>query len=334
VSPNTGRSPALAVGAALGVVYVVWGSTYLGMALAIEGLPPLLMSATRFLIAGALLFAVATRLDPRADDRPGRRQWLAALITSVPLLAIGNAGVAWAEQSVPTGVAALIIASVPLWIALLDRVFFGRRLSGRAIVGLAVGFAGIALLVQPGGGGSLDPVGTAVLVVAALGWATGTLLSRGAALPSRPLVGSAMQMLAGGTILLVVSAVAGELNDVGSDALSPKVLLSMAYLILFGSILAFSCYGWLVRTTRTSLVATYAYVNPVVAVLLGWLVLGEQLGMRTILAGGIVVAAVALIVSAQPKAPAQPLPEPAESSPRARRRSVARLRAAVDIRGR
>jgi drug/metabolite transporter (DMT)-like permease len=334
VSQSSGRTPALAVGAALGVVYVVWGSTYLGMAIAIEGLPPLLMSALRFLIAGALLFAVATRLDRREDDRPGRRQWLAALVTSVPLLAIGNAGVAWAEQSVATGIAALIIASVPLWIALLDRVFFGRRLTLQAVVGLAIGFGGIALLVGPGGGGGLDPVGTTVLVVAALGWSTGTLLSRGAALPSRPLVASSMQMLAGGTVLFVVSAAAGELDDVGAAAAAPKTLLAMAYLILFGSILAFSCYGWLIRTTRTSLVATYAYVNPVVAVLLGRIVLGEQLGARTIVAGGIVVAAVALIVSAQPRSRPETQREPGRSSPRGVRRSAARLRAAMGTRGR
>lgn len=285
----------LLVAAALAIVYVVWGSTYLGIALAIETMPPLLMASVRFIVAGAILYALVGR---RA--RPTRREWAAAAMTGVPLLALGNGGIVWAQQTVETGLAALLIASVPLWIAVLDRVFFGRRLSWPALLGLALGFGGIALLVDLDGGGGVEPVGALVLIGAALSWATGSLLSRGATLPARPLVGTAMQMLCGGAALAAAGLVAGEAADVDPGAFSARSLGGLAYLIVFGSLVAFSAYVWLLRTARTSIVATYAYVNPVVAVLLGWAVLGEHVTGRTLLAGGIIVAAVALIVSARP----------------------------------
>jgi drug/metabolite transporter (DMT)-like permease len=188
------------------------------------------------------------------------------------------------------------VATVPLWIAALDRVVFGHRLDRRSLVGLALGFAGIATLVDVGGGGA-DPVGSVVLVLAALGWASGTLLARGAALPPQPLQAAAMQMLVGGAILSVGAALTGELTDIGS--VSARSFAGWAYLVLFGSIVAFSAYGWLLRVAPTPLVATYAFVNPVVAVVLGWLLLGESIGARELVAGSIIVAAVALIVTGQ-----------------------------------
>ena len=290
------------------------------MALAIESVPPLLMSAARFLLAGGILFLVARRVE-RGTPSPDARQWGFALLTGGLLLSIGNGGVAWAQQSVATGVSALVIASTPLWVVVLDRVFFGARHSLRAVLGVAVGFAGIAVLVNPAAAGRVDPAGGLVLLLAAVAWASGTLLSRGQALTVPPVVGAGMQMLAGGAVLAVAGVATGELREVDLGAISARSLGGFVYLILFGSLLAFSAYTWLLRNARTSLVATYAYVNPVVAVTLGWAVLGEQVGLRVLAAGGIIVASVALIVSARPAAPAAAAP-------------ARRLRAALAARGR
>ncbi len=285
---------ALAVAGALAVVYVVWGSTYTAIAYGLETLPPLLLGGTRFLAAGVLLYAFARLAGTRAE-RPNRRQWAAAALTGIPLLVLGNGGVVWAQQRVPSGIAALLVATVPLWIAALDRAAFGRRLDRRSLAGLALGFAGIALLVDLGGAGGADLLGSVVLVLAALGWATGTLLARGAALPSNTLLAASMQMLAGGTILTLAGVVSGELGE--ATSVSAQSFAGWAYLVVFGSILAFSAYGWLVRVAPTPLVATYAFVNPVVAVLLGWSMLGETIDARTLVAGSVIVAAVALIVT-------------------------------------
>ena len=288
----------------LAVVYVVWGSTYLGIDLAIRTIPPFLMAAVRFLIAGGLLYAWAIRRDDRRGERarPTARQWLSAFLIAAPMLAVGNAAVGWAEQTIDTGTASLIVASVPLWMALLDRAFCGQRLARTAVAGLLVGFAGVGLLVAPGGGG-VSPAAI-VLVFSSAAWAVGSLYSRRAPQPSRPLVAAGMQMLAGGIILVVVSAVSGELTRVHPGQVSLESWLGLAYLVVAGSLVAFTTYMWLLRNAPTALVGTYAYVNPFVAVLLGTLVLGEPLGWRTLVGGGIVIAAVAMIVRAPRPAPA------------------------------
>jgi drug/metabolite transporter (DMT)-like permease len=288
------------------------------------------MAGTRFLLAGAILYAVARRFDG-TEARPDKRQWLAALLTGTLLLGVGNGGVSWAQQTVPSGVAALVIASIPLWIVVLDRIFFGARLTWPAVVGVAVGFAGVAVLVSPGAPGAVDLAGGLVLVLAAAGWATGTLLSRGQTLTVAPLVGAGMQMLAGGAVLLLVGTVSGELGDLHVTEVSARSAGGLVYLVLFGSLLAFSAYVWLLRNARTSLVATYAYVNPVVAVALGSAVLGETIGVRVLLAGGVIVAAVALIVSAAPAPASGARPR---STARARPRTLDRWRAAWATRGR
>jgi drug/metabolite transporter (DMT)-like permease len=297
----------LAVVAALGVVYVVWGSTYLGIALAIETMPPLLMAAVRFLIAGAILYAVARRLAPKGAH-PDRAQWAAALLTGGLLLGVGNGGVSWAQQTVPSGVAALVIATIPLWIVVLDRLFFGARLRWISVAGVAAGFVGVAILANPASPKGIDTTGGLLLLVAAVGWATGTLLSRGQRLTVAPLLGAGMQMLCGGAALLVAGLAAGEASQVDLGAVSARSALGLTYLILFGSILAFSAYVWLLRNAGTSLVATYAYVNPIVAVALGAAFLDEAVTGRTLVAGGLVIGAVALIVSSG----ARPRMEPAE----------------------
>ena len=318
MSPDSNRAPTLAIAGGLAIVYVLWGSTYLGIALAIETLPPMLMAAARFLVAGAILYALARVTSARGTARPTRREWLAATVTGLPMLAGGNGGVVWAQQTVPSGIAALMIASVALWIVVLDRVFFGRRLGWPAVVGLVAGFGGVALLVDPTSQGGADPTGAAILILAALAWAAGSLLSRGGGLPSNLLVAVSMQMFAGGVALAAFGLALGEAGEVHPSEVSLRSLGGLAFLIVFGSIVAFSAYGWLLRVARTSLVATYAYVNPVVAVWLGWLILGEDVTARTLLAGGVIVASVALIVSSR-RAPApkrQPLPHPAPAPTR------------------
>ena len=298
------RRATVALVAALAVVYVVWGSTYLGIAVAIETIPPLLMGAARFLLAGALLYAVASRFGDRDGDRPGRREWLGALVSGGAMLGVANGSLAVAEQTVATGICALVIASVPLWMALFDRLFFGQRLSSRAVIGLVVGFGGIGILVQPALGGSIDAFGIGLLLISSVAWAGGSLYARGGALPRRPLVGAAMQMIGGGVFLTLAGALKGELGDVAVGEISGRSVVAFSYLVVFGSLLGFTAYAWLLRVARTSLVATYAYVNPVVAVAPGWAVLGEAVTARLLVAGTVVVVAVALIVTA--RTPAEP----------------------------
>ena len=283
------------VWAALLVVYTVWGSTYLFILIAERSLPVFVMTAARFLIAGVLLYVWAVRRGDRAGDRPGRREWVAAAVVGAALFVVGNAGVAWAETRVDTGVASLIIAAVPLWMAFFDRVACGQRLTRQAVVGLAVGFGGVALLAWPSGPNRIEIGGAIALLVSGAGWAAGSLYSRRAPLPRRPLVSASLQMTTGGLMLLVVAGATGEFGEVHDVTASSA--LALVYLIVFGSWLAFSAYAWLLRNARTSLVSTYAYVNPLVAVFLGWAVEKEAIGVRTVLAGGIILAAVALIVT-------------------------------------
>jgi drug/metabolite transporter (DMT)-like permease len=279
------------VWAALAVVYVVWGSTYLFILLAERTLPVFVMTSLRFLIAGGLLYTWAVR----RGERPARRQWLAASVVGAALFLGGNGGVAWAEKRVDTGVASLIIAAVPLWMALFDRVACGQRLTRTAVTGLALGFAGVAVLAWPSGPSHIDVEGAIALVISAAAWAAGSLYSRRAPLPKSSFVSAGMQMLTGGLILAIVAGATGEWTSIHD--VSASSILALVYLITIGSWLAFTAYAWLLRTTRTSLVSTYAYVNPLVAVFLGWAVENEPISARTVVAGLVVLAAVALIVT-------------------------------------
>ena len=295
----TPASP-LRIAIALLTLYIVWGSTYLAIRILVESIPPLTGSAVRFLIAGSLLYAATIRSGDAAVDRPGRLEWRDATIIGGLLLAGGNGLLVVGEQTVPSGIAALIIATLPLWVAILGRVFFGIILTRTIIVGTVIGFAGVAVLVWPtGGSGGLDPFGVAVILLSPVFWATGSLFSRTAHHPRRPLVGTAMQMLAGSAVLFVLAVVTGDLFRVRLGEITTASLAAFVYLILVGSLVGYTAYVWLLRVAPISLVATYAYVNPVIAVLLGWLILAEPLEPRTVAAGAIIVVAVAVIVRAR-----------------------------------
>ncbi|HEX7254780.1 MAG TPA: EamA family transporter [Gaiellaceae bacterium] len=283
----------LRVWIALGTIYVVWGSTFLAIAVAVRDLPPFLSMALRHLVAGALVFAWV--LVRRRDHEPlGWKQWRAAFVFGGALFLLGHGGLAWAQQDVPSGIAALLVGTIPLWFAILARIFLGERLGGRAFAGLVLGFAGLALLVDPSGEEGAAPLGALVIVLSALGWSAGSLYSQRSALPKDTLLGAAMGMLAGGLLLAVVSGVRGEWNDA---TFSTDALLATAYMIVAGSLIGFSAYVWLLKTVPGSTVSTYAYVNPVIAVLLGWAFNDEVIGIRTLLAGAAIVVGVALMVS-------------------------------------
>jgi drug/metabolite transporter (DMT)-like permease len=286
------------VACALATIYLVWGSTYLAIRVTDRTMPPLLMSSVRFLIAGAALYAFASR----GRARPTLREWRAAAIVGAALLMVGNGGVAWVETRLESGLAALIVAIIPLWFAVMDRVFFGRRLSAPAIAGLFVGFGGVVLLVHPGGGGSVLPM--LALLVTTAAWAGGSLYARGAALPQSPLLSASMQMLAASAFLAVAGLVKGEARGIHTDTFSTKPVIAFVYLVLVGSLIAFSAYAWLLKNVRVSVVSTYAFVNPVIAVALGTVFLNEAIGWSTVAAGAAIVVAVVLIVTARvPKKP-------------------------------
>jgi drug/metabolite transporter (DMT)-like permease len=286
----------LRVWVALGAIYVIWGSTYLAIRETILTIPPLLSASIRFLIAGGILYAITVRQGDRTGDRPTARQWGAATIIGGLLLLGGNGGVVWAEQHVATGVVALIIAMTPIWLAVLDRIVFGRRLPAIAVAGLVLGFGGLILLIGGAGEGRVSVAGITVAILGDLAWAVGSLYARSARLPRRPLVGTGMEMLMGGLLLGVAGLVTGEAAKFHPSQFSAESLLGLAYLIVFGSWIGFVAYVWLLRNAPTSLVSTYAYVNPVIAVFLGWLFLDEVIRARTLAAAGIIVVGVALII--------------------------------------
>ncbi len=297
-APNVAAAHPQAVWAALGAIYVIWSTTYLAIRVVNETLPPLLATAIRFLVAGSVLYTVAIRTGDRSGDRPASRQWRAAAIVGMLLMFCGNGGVVWAERTIPSGVAALVIATVPLWMVTIDRVVYHHRQPPAVLAGLVLGFIGAAILVGGSIAGHIPAGGVLLVVAAAICWATGSLYQRKAPLPHRPLVGAGMQMLVAGVAFAVVGVVSGELGQVHASAFSRASILALAYLIVFGSWIGFTSYLWLLRNARTSLVSTYAYVTPVGAVLLGVIFLNETITLRTIVAGGLIVVAVAIIISA------------------------------------
>jgi drug/metabolite transporter (DMT)-like permease len=285
---------------------VVWGSTYLGLKYAGETLPPFLMLAARFAGAGPVLLLLALR---QGGPRPTWREWRSSLIIGSCLLAGGLGLVTISEKRVPTGVAALMIAATPLWLALLDRLWRGVRLRTAAVVGLAIGFAGVAILAWPSGGGSFDHAGIVMLAISPILWATGSIYARGAPLPSRPLVAAGCEMTAVVPVMLIIAAGRGEFGELGHVHPSWQSVTALVYLITIGSLAGFSAYVWLLTVAPISLVGTYAFVNPIVAVVLGRIFLTERISHREIAAAVVIVAAVALIVRSQGRA-ATPQAEP------------------------
>src|SRR6266853_2509574 len=296
--------PGVRIWLALGTVYILWGSTYLGIKYAIDTIPPILMGSVRFLVAGGVLYLLAIRTGDTRGDRVGARQWMAALLIGGALLVGGNGGVILAEQYAPTGVVALLVATAPLWMAMIDRVVFGRRLPALVIVGLLIGFGGVAFLIGSPGSGHINLLGAALALAAPLCWASGSVFTRHVKLPVRPLVAASMEMLWAGVLFGVLSAATGELGRVHWQGISSTSWLALLYLIVFGSLIVFSAYVWLLRSAPLSLVSTYAYVNPIVAVILGAIIIGEALTPRIVIAGSIILAAVALIVVARNRAAA------------------------------
>lgn len=285
------------------ILYVVWGSTYLGIAVAVETIPPFLMAGVRFLIAGLVLLAWSIARGGRDFQMPSLRQWRDSSIVGAMLLGGGMGMVAFGEQTIPSGIAALIIALMPVWVAILGRVFLKERLPRVAIAGIILGFVGVAILIGPsafGGTGALEPLALAAILFSPISWSGGSLFaSHKASLPSHPLVATGAQMLTGGLVLLAMSVVSGELVGFRIEGVSTDSIISTAYLTIIGSLVAFTAYGWLLRVAPLPLIATYAYVNPVVAVILGAIVLSEPIEPRTLIAGAVIVVGVAVIVSAR-----------------------------------
>ncbi len=296
MSPEAVKRQASRLLAAFAIIYVVWGSTYLGIAIAIQSIPPLIMAAGRFLLAGLVLYAWA-RLTGSA--RPTRAQWVWALLLGALFFLIGNGTVVYVEQWLPSGLVALIVAMVSVWTALLE--WFrpgGVRPTAMVLAGILLGFLGVALLVLPGqvGGGHIDPLGVALLMCSTFAWSLGSVLSRTADLPTSIALVSGMEMLAGGVLLLAGSLFAGEWRGFQPALMTGRSLLAFAYLVAFGSLLAFTCFAWLLKMTSPNKVATAGYVNPVVAVLLGWAFGGEVLTGRSMVASAVIVGSVVLII--------------------------------------
>ena len=295
MSDHAHTSPAkLALGFA--AVYVLWGSTYLAIRFAVASLPPFLMAGTRHLIAGALLYAL---MRARGAGKPTLANWKSATVLGALLLLGGNGLVSAAEQTVPSGVTALMVAAVPFWMVLLNGLEQRKAPALSVLAGLLLGVAGLAVLVFPAGSHApdhVDPMGIAMLLAGTLSWGVGSLYAHRAAMPASTFLGIGMEMLAGGLLLWLAGLATGEGAALHLAAVTPKSLLALGYLVIFGSLLGFSSYVWLLKVTTPARASTYAFVNPVIAVLLGWAFAGEPITPRIALAGGIIVAAVCLIL--------------------------------------
>lgn len=296
---GSGPAGSAAVWVALVIVYVVWGSTYLGIRVLVEaGIPPMLGMAARFLTAAALLAAVLALRSGVRRIRVTRRELAGAALVGLLLLAFGNGMLAVAEKTVPSGLAALLVAAVPLWLILL-RVFGGERPRLLTWIGVLGGFAGVALLALSGGDTTAKPLSVTILVLGTISWAIGSRFSPRLGLPRDPLVTTVYEMIAGGLAMVLIGLVRGEGGQVHPGQIETRGWVALVYLIVFGSLVAYSAYSYLLANAPISLVGTYAYVNPVVAVFLGWLVLSEAVTTEIVIGGAIVVLGVGLVVSAE-----------------------------------
>lgn len=303
---KAGSPPRWQIVMAFAAVYLIWGSTYLGISVAVETIPPFSMAGSRALVAGVLLYMWARG---RGAARPVAIHWREAAIVGGFLLLGGNGLLSWAEQHVSSGVSALIIGSVPLWMVVLEWLWHsGPRPTVGTALGLIVGFAGLGFLVAPGKVGDATQVsfpGATALLLAAFFWAIGSLYSRRARLPSSQLLGAAMEMIAGGALLLIVGAALGEWKHFGFAAVAMHSAIAWVYLSMIGSLVGFTAYVWLLKVSTPARVSTYAYVNPVVAVFLGWAFANEPITRRTILAALAIIIAVVIIVTRSKEVPAE-----------------------------
>jgi drug/metabolite transporter (DMT)-like permease len=302
---------------ALVALYIVWGSTYLAIRFSVETIPPFLHASLRFLISGAVLF-IWRRMA--GDPAPTFSNWKSTAIVGAALLLGGNGFVAWAEQTIPSGIAALMISTSPFWLVLFESLRTGgAKPTWQSIVGLIVGFGGVFILIGPaeivGGKGSFDTFGIMLLLFAPFFWSLGSIYAKGANMPRSTLLGTGMEMLTGAVALFIVSVARGELNGFSFGLVSTRSWLGLAYLITFGSLVGFVSYGWLLHNAPVSLLSTYAYVNPVVAVFLGNLLANEPLNARILLASAIIIGSVIFINSArQVSVKREPLPSITEAS--------------------
>lgn len=286
--------------AAFAAIYLIWGSTYLGIRFAIETMPPFLMGGARFLLAGGALYGWLRWKGAAAPTTP---HWTNAVIVGALLLGIGNGGVNWAEQKVASGVVALIIAVTPLWFALLEWLRpGGKRPNIQTIIGIVIGFSGMVLLIGPGEGlgqSDIDRVRVAGVICASIAWASGSLYARYTPKPDSPLMGVALQMMSGGAILSCIGVVAGESDAFSISRISARSAVAFSYLTVIGSLVGFTAYSWLLKVSTPARVFTYAYVNPVIAVFLGWAIAGEALTPR-LLGGAAVIVLGVVIISTRP----------------------------------
>jgi len=308
-----GKPSVFAIWSAMLAIYIVWGSTYLAIRFAVETMPPFYMAAFRFVLAGTVLYGY--RRIIAKDHPPTMQEWRSTAIVGLLLLLGGNGCVVWAEQRIPSGLAALLISSTPLWMILLEIILpGGKPPTRRAISGVILGFIGVLILFWPGSQGNdnqiVDILGAFVVILGSISWAMGSLYSRNSVLPKSPLLATSMEMIAGGVGLFVVGTIFGDYRQIQWEVFSTKSLISLGYLIVFGSLVGFAAYTWLLRVAPLSLVSTYAYVNPVVAIVIGSLIGSERLSPRILLAAAVILGAVILTtlkpIGRGPALPAQP----------------------------
>jgi drug/metabolite transporter (DMT)-like permease len=312
---GTAVTPRGGVAAALAVVYVAWGSTFVAMRVAVRSLPPLTMSGVRFLAAGLLLYCWCLwqrHRRPEAGWRvPTRAEWRASAILGIALPAAGTGGAAWAEQKIPAGTAALLLASVPVWMTITSRIADNERISARTAGGLALGLAGVVVLINPLAARAPDLLASGVALGGALCWGCGSVYAKRAPHPGQPLLASGMEMICAGVALCLIGAAGGELGRISAASLISDSGLALGYLIVLGSLLGYSTYEWLLHHASSQLAGTYAFVSPLVAVILGWWLLGEQVSGHTLLAAAAIAVGVALIML-HPRKPEPGRPETAD----------------------
>ena len=298
-------------------VYLLWGGTFFAMKIGVQSFPPLILAGMRHFSVGLVLYPL---LRWKTGIRPTVEHWKAAAISGVLLLCVGNGAVCWAEQTVPSGVAALLVATVTLWMVIVDWLRpRGQRPSARILFGIVMGFTGMVILIGParlGLSGRIDPVGAGVLIVASLAWASGSLWSKHGRLPGSPMLGVAMQGLCGGAALWIAALTSGELAKFHPAAAPARAWLAVGYLFVFGSCIGFTAYLYILKKSSAAKVGTYAFVNPIVALVIGWVLGGEVLTPRTLVAAAVILTAVVLVITAPHRDPheaAEALPAPGEA---------------------